>query len=232
MGTFLNILRKVKDMPYTLSYKKYCNYWLSNVVKDQLANSSLISYKSKLTNYVLPYVGRIQLASIRKYDIQNLVIKLNQSTGLSSSSIRQIFNIFNKSLKHAVEMDLIKKNPATGVKLPKAEKYTPCIYTDEEMLKLLDRASGTDIEIPILLASRMGLRRGEILALQWKDINFRVRTISISKTLSTGAEKFSKPKGKKATRALIMPTDVLNKLLLHLKNQENCLKVRSLIIPS
>lgn len=197
------------------NYKQFADYWLQNVIKEQLSYTSFKSYNSKINNYVIPHIGNVELLSITRFDVQQMIHSLQQTTSLTSNSIRQVFNIFSKSLRYACEMELISKNPVIGIEPPSICKYKPTVYTQKEISKLLQVAINTDIEIPILLACKMGLRRGEISALQWKDICLKDKTLSITKTVSN-ANDFSKPKGKNASRVLKMSDYVLQKLLSHM----------------
>lgn len=71
------------------------------------------------------------------------------------------------------------RNPAEGVSRPTVRKYQNNIY-DANMLKiLLEAANGTDLYIPVTLGASLGLRRGEVLGLQWKNINLNTRRVEI-----------------------------------------------------
>lgn len=201
-------------MNQEFTYKSFSNYWLDNVIHGHLSDSTHSSYKTKISKYITPYIGDTTLSNIRKFDVQDMIYKLQKETELSNNSIRTVFAIFNKSMKYAIDMELIYKSPAIGVQLPIAEKYVPSIISGKEMDELIKLTQGTTLELPVLLACRMGLRRGEILGLMWKDVDFNKKTLNINKTLSN-INGFSVPKGRNATRCLQLPNDVCRALCSH-----------------
>jgi integrase len=144
-------------------------------------------------------------------DIQNLVFELNnQAKPLSGKTIRLVRSILNRVLDFAVDMDLIGKNVADRIILPKQAKYRPRIYTDIEVRNLLEAAKGTMLYLPVLLAVKLGLRRSEILALRWKDIDFNGKTITVTKTMRERSLGY--PKTRKSRRRLQPPDSVMSEL--------------------
>lgn len=100
-------------------------------------------------------------------------------------------------------------------KLPQKTKTQIYIPDMEQVNQIISAARGTDIEIPILLAICLGLRRSEILALKWDDIDFDKRTVTISKALVLGenSQPFEKvPKTYAGNRAVAMPDILFNAL--------------------
>ncbi|MGF7186557.1 integrase [Desulfitispora alkaliphila] len=76
-------------------------------------------------------------------------------------------------LKDATKNDLIERNIMDRVTAPKVKEKTPYVYSQNNFTDLLNVVSGTDDEVPILLAGLLGLRRGEVFGLKWENINFR-----------------------------------------------------------
>jgi len=75
-------------------------------------------------------------------------------------------------LKHAVKSRIIKENPCDFVDRPKTKKYTGEYHNANEIVKLLEVAKGTTLEVPIFIAAYFGLRRSEILGIRWSAIDF------------------------------------------------------------
>ena len=189
-------------------------YYLNNVVKGNYADSTYKSYKARLENHVLPEIGDIKVKNLTKMDVQNLIFSLkNQANPLSGNTIRLVRSILNGVLDFAVDMDIIDKNVADRIILPKQAKYQPRIYTNIEIQNLLQVAKDTNLYLPILLAVKVGLRRSEILALQWKDIDFKNKTISVTKT--TRERTLCYPKTRNSCRCLQLPDIVISALRGH-----------------
>jgi len=189
-------------------------YYLDNVAKGNYADSTYKSYKARLDNHILPEIGDKQVKDLKKVDIQNLVFGWkNQTNPLSGNTIRLVRSILNGVLDFAVDMDLIGKNVADRIILPKQAKYQPRIYTEVEIQKLLLAARGSNLYVPILLAVKVGLRRSEILALQWKDIDFDNKTITVTKT--TKERSLGYLKTSNSSRNLQPPYSVMSELKEH-----------------
>jgi integrase len=116
----------------------------------------------------------------------------------------------NGVLDFAVDMDLIGKNVADRIILPEQVKYRPRICADVEVQNLLEAATGTKLYLPILLAVKAGLRRSEILALQWKDVDFSSKTITVTKTRRERSLAY--PKTRSSRRRLQPPDSVMSEL--------------------
>jgi integrase len=186
-------------------------YYLENVVKGNFAESTYKSYKTRLENHVLPVIGNERIKNLKKMDVQNLVFELNnQANHLSGNTIRLVRSILNCVLDFALDMDLIGKNVADRIILPKQAKYRPRIYTDIEIQNLLRVAKTTKLYVPILLAVKAGLRRSEILALRWKDIDFNSKTITVTKTMRERSSGY--PKTRNSCRRLQPPDSVMSEL--------------------
>ena len=194
--------------------KELAEYYLTNVIKGNYTDSTYKSYKARLDNHIIPTLGDMRVKDLNKLDVQNLIFNLsNQKTPVSANTIRLVKSILNRILDFAVDVEIIDKNVSDRVILPKLEKYEPKIYTKKEINKLLKTARGTVLYIPILLAVKVGLRRSEILALRWRDLDLQQGSVVIQKTLS--GRSFSHPKTSHSHRHLKLPDSVVIALQTH-----------------
>ena len=118
------------------------------------------------------------------------------------------------TMKQAVKLRMIAYNPCEGVTLPKRKKYKSNVYDTEMISKLLDLARGTDIYIPILLCVSAGLRRGEMLALGWDNVDFEKGIISIQRNLVRGEDGYiiKAPKSESGIRDIHLGREVMEEL--------------------
>ena len=111
-------------------------------------------------------------------------------THLSQSIINKIYAMLQKSLKEAVKRKIIKENPIADMKRPKTSQHREKVraLTTEEEIKLYKVLTTEDVNYShqMLLSMLTGMRMGEINALKLEDINLRLKTISISKTMARG----------------------------------------------
>ena len=216
------MLRKANDKMATIknitensTLENFINYYLENIVKNNCAETTYKSYKTKMNKYVVPLIGMNQLGHLKRTNITNLIDYLcYQRTGLSSNSVRQIYRILHKILDFAVEIDVIDKNISNHVKLPPQEKYKPKIYNASEIEILLQKAEDSFLYVPIYIAVKTGLRRSEILALRWKDIDLNNRLITV------GSIDLNRPKSRNSIRTIKFPESLLGVLTNHKSVQQ------------
>ncbi len=136
--------------------------------------------------------------------------------GLDPNTIRTKYRIFSAVVRAFI------KSADYDVTLPTVYAKDLYIPTDEEVQKLVEESKGTLIEIPIMLAAYMGLRRGEIAALQWKNVDMNGRILRIEESIAID-ENYNavakKPKSAAGKRALPIPEVVFEALQRH-KNDD------------
>lgn len=162
--------------------------WMKTWVTTYLPNieeSTRVGYKEKIKNYVTPELGHIQLKALKNSNVQDWLNTLSKR-GLSPKTIRNAYNNLNAALEKAVVLRMIPYNPCKGVELPKLKKYHASVYDTADIHKTLAVAEGTDMYIPILLALIVGLRRGELLALRWDNVDFVTGVIHVRENMVKG----------------------------------------------
>jgi len=196
--------------------------WLA-VKKTTVRANSYESYRVTAESQLIPYfkqlnvsVQQLQPAQIQKYYTD----KTEQ--GIMASTIIKHHTILHGALDYAVKtLGIIKTNPADRVTLPRKQPRTYTFYTDEQMKKLFVAAHGSSIEAPIRLSATYGLRRSEVLGLQWSAVDFKQKTIVIQHTaIRVGTETVyvDMVKGKASNRTMPLTKDMelfLKKLYAH-----------------
>ena len=196
---------------------EYITQWLEHVHKPTLRVSSYITYKSLIRTHIIPELGHIALQKLTPQRIQTFFSKL-QEDGLAPRSIATIHAILHSSLDNAVRWNLISRNVASLVSPPKIARHEPTILNAEDTKRLLEYARGNRMYAIILIAVTTGLRRGEILALHWNDINLQDGTLYVHRTMNlfTGygfVENDSKTKASR--RKITLPKVVVEALIEH-----------------
>ena len=186
--------------------------WLDNYLPN-IEATTRDGYEEKVRNYIIPELGSISLKTLRADHIQIWVNDLHRR-GLSPKTIRNAFNNLNAALKRAVILRMLPFNPCEGVVLPKLVKQDAAVYNKSQSRMVLNAAKGTDIYLLVLLGLSVGLRRGELAALQWKNVDFTHSTIKISENRvhasKTVVEKA--PKSAAGKRTLRVGSEVMDAL--------------------
>ena len=193
-----NALAAIKDIEDGNEHRKrdrltvyeWLERWLEEYQKPAIAPSTYILYEGSLRVHVKPRMSKILLTAVTTDDIQGMYAdllkngkakgkKTEEPEGLSPSSIRKIHNMMRKAFTQAVKQGMIQKNPVLDTKPVKIVRQEVQPMTEEQAKKLLIQAKDDRLYAGILLDFATGLRRGELVALSWDDIDFEKRTAKI-----------------------------------------------------
>ncbi len=207
-----------KDIP---TFHEYAENWLESVAKLSLKNSTQRSYANLLRNNVYPAIGSKPLDAITSKDVSDLVLATIKK-GLRSSTAKNMKNCISAVFRHAIIPDgLIKVNPARGVPVPKPEGETakreadPLTWKERDILERTFREHFPYYHPLVVLGTRTGLRIGELLALQWGDIDFIQRLILVQRNITHG--KLTTPKSRAGRRMVRLTTNAVEALERHRK---------------
>jgi integrase len=199
-------------------------YWLHNVAREQVEPSSWHSaYRSKIENHVAPYFGHVKLAELSEEDIEvwhrHLKAKDNgHGEPLSASTITTTHRIFSSAIKMAVVRGRIPRNPLSNVHPPKVDRPAPEPPSADEVGLILAACRGRPGGARWVLAICTGLRQGEALALQWKDIRLAAPatvTVRRSMTRVEGVTVMKEPKSRTSRRTVPLPAVAVAALTEH-----------------
>ncbi len=194
------------------SVGEWMDEWLSSYLPNA-EETTIIGYKTKIRCYIKPALGDILIKSLRAEHVQKMVNDMN-ARRLSPKNIRDTFNNINAAMKKAVAIKLIPYNPCEGVALPKLKKYRAQVYSTETIQALLDAVDGTDMYLPVLIFVTVGLRRGELLALRWQDIDFEKKLLKVRYNMVCGENGYiiKQPKSEAGIRDIHIGDDVVTAL--------------------
>ena len=173
---------------------------------------------------IIPALGEIKLDKLTQNDLQNFYTHLKttgrlqyteqQGNGLSDRMVRGCHASCRMALEKAVKEGLITMNPAIGCKLPPKKAREMQILTHDEMQRFLIQAKHDGYYEIFLLDLSTGLRRGELMGLQWKDLNFTTGELRVERQVSrvNGELKTFPPKTKSSIRTVVLPPSVLKML--------------------
>jgi len=198
--------------PSNIKLAVWLDTWLTTYLPN-IEQTTRDGYEEKVEGYIKPTLGHIPLKALKNNDIQVWVNNLN-SRGLAPKTIRNVYNNLNAALKKAVVLRMIPHNPCEGTVLPKLKKYQAQVYNVAMIQQALATADDLSTYVMILLGASVGLRRGEMAALQWKDVDFAKETISITQSRVHTKQKVVQkaPKTQAGNRTITIGHDVANTL--------------------
>jgi integrase len=166
--------------------------------------------------HIRPALGEIKLERLTALHVQNLY-QQKLDSGVSLRRVLYIHVTLHKALKQAVKWLLIPRNVTDAVERPKPVSREIEPFTEEQIQKLLEAAKGDRLEALYVLAVTTGMRQGEILGLQWKDVDLGEGKLRVNRTIFGGV--LSPPKTKKSRRSIKLSKVTLLKLLEHRRKQ-------------
>lgn len=174
-----------------ISVKQYVSEWQTNFIEGKKSASTAYTYTLNLRKHILPRLGHIKLRELRSMHIQSCINEL-LGEGKSNNSVCTIMAALRSALNQAVREEIIWANPMDKIKMPertyKADVFDPFDETQElslspeQVQRLFRHFQCTPLYIPVLLAVCLGMRRGEIAGLTWKDVDFTRAMIRVNKS--------------------------------------------------
>lgn len=187
IGKLVNGTYVVND---NVKVKEFLEYWLEyDIRKRAQSNNTYVTYSNIVKKHIIPILGNKKLTEVNKGDIHRLY---KDRAEFSKYVVRLVKTVMNVSFHYALKCRLISFNPAEGINLPKTVEprpyHTRKIDTTktlnmEQILRLLEASKDTPIHIQVLFNVLMGLRRQEINAVKYTDVDYINRTLSVERQL-------------------------------------------------
>ena len=164
------------------TFAVWARKWLKSYKKSSVsANTYRNTYESTVENHLIPYLGNAKLIDIKQIDIQNFYA--SKSDTCSESLLHKIKLCLCGIFEAAIDNDLIVKNPAKNAAyISNVEKHEKKVYTDAQITKAKAYFKNDFFDVYFLLET--GLRRGELLGLMWKDIDFTNKTLRVDRSVA------------------------------------------------
>jgi integrase len=210
------LLRSVDDGehvdPSRMTVREWLDLWVATT-RAEVAPKTHERYAEITRCYLLPALGHLRLQKLTPGDIAKAYAHFDRDP--SPRTRRHIHRILKSALKRAVEQQSLARNPADAItRLPKVERRPITTLTAEQSRQLLTAIKHTTTYWPVLLALATGMRRGEILALRWGNVDLERGAVCVVESLEhtrQGGLRFKSTKTEKA-RAVTLPQFALDEL--------------------
>ena len=174
-------------IPSDISFSDFLDYWVEHDCKVDLKPVTVANYEKKIRLYIKPTLGGYRLRTIKKDDLQGLLMALFDR-GFAINTLDVIRGILSKCFDYAVDRKYISVSPAIKLKLPKnqmpqvATRADPHVYIPKDKMQGIFARfpEGTVNHIPLMIGYKCGLRIGETFALQWNDIDLANKTLTVN----------------------------------------------------
>ena len=204
-----------------MTFGAWLDCWYQKECKPRIRPKTQADYENRIYQHVIPELGAISLAKLTAADLQQFYNRLKDGgrllrveqygPGLSDRMVKSCHVTCRMALDQAVAQGLILKNPALSCKAPVTRPKEMQVLTGEEIQRLLIQAKEDGCYELLLLELATGLRRGEILALRWDDLDFRTGTLRVERQVQRiqGKLAVSQPKTRASCRSILLPAPVL-----------------------
>jgi len=201
-------------MPGSMKVGDFLNKWLLDYCKANLSPKTYERYEGIVRTHLNPAIGNVPLSKLRANHIQSHYATLTER-GLAPRSVKYDHVVIHKALNTAIKWGLVNLNAADGVDVPKAHRTEMQTWDENELNQFLEAAKNTPYHALFYTCLFTGMRRSELLALRWSDVDLDLGQVSISRGmhhLKDGSYVFTEPKSQRSRRTISLTPS--NSLLL------------------
>jgi integrase len=200
---------------------QYVTRWLTDTAQHRLRPGTFRRYEELTRLHALPTLGKLPLVKLTPQHLSHLYgAKLAE--GLSPRTVEFLHRTLHVALKEAVVWGLLARSPADAVKAPKPKRPPIHPLDHEQAQALLRAAEGDPLEALYVVAVMAGMRQGELLGLQWTDIDWKAGRLQVQHTLQWrkgGRWTLEEPKTGHSRRSIRLPATALQALKAHKARQ-------------
>ena len=239
-GTKRDAERKLREVIQSLEQGSYvkpnkitvCDWlrqWLKGYVSMNTTDRTHESYSYIVERHLIPSLGHIQLKDLQPYHLSSYYAKkcsdgrVDGKGGLSARSVVYHHRILSKALDYAVKMGIAVRNVASVVDPPRVARVTMKTLSPEEVQRFLDVARETEYYVYFSTLLYTGLRRGELLALRWRNLDLIKGTLTVVATaykLGNGDYIIKEPKTAHSRRTVTLPPSLVELFKVYRADQE------------
>jgi integrase len=205
----------------------YATHWLDNIAPAKCTEVTCTRYRSIVTTHIGPGLGDVPLQALDGKQIDAFYAHLRANGrrfggGLSSMTLHHVHTLLRQILASAVKAKKLIRSPVDDVQTkPSAKAKKVSVLDEREIAALLAQLRDHWLYMPVLTAISTGLRRGEVIALRWSDLDLAKGILQVSRSVEEidGTFRFKAPKTDTSNRTIKMPPRLVEELGRHRKEQ-------------
>ena len=215
--------------PGKTTLAEYLERWLKDYAWPNLAPRTSEGYETIVRQHLIPKLGSFPLTQLKPEHIQRYYSEMlcsgrcSDNSSLSAQTIRHHHTALHKALQTAVEWGLLSRNVADSVRPPHAERPEMLTWGEDDITRFLETVKSTPYYALFYTTLFTGMRRSELLALHWQDIDFIESQVYVSRSLHQlrdGSFVFRQPKTAKGRRTVALPPSAILVLNEHHEKQK------------
>lgn len=211
-------------------FKDFAKQWEKDFAST-LALTTYGNHQRKLNLHINPVIGHMRMDQINSFHLMSIIRDMKRYDGkdepLTYHAKQDVYRTLKSIFKYAVKWGIISKNPMDGVEKPRPSDTDEIdkemqVYEESEIETLMHLLQSEPISWRMMftLALAAGLRKGELLGLEWKDVDFENQQIYIHQTIvfTNKGPHIKTTKTKKSKRYVTLPQSVMNELKAYRKH--------------
>lgn len=202
--------------PQRLTVAAFLARWLEDAARPAIQASTHRRYGEIIRLHVVPCIGGAVLSRLTPAHVQGMLTVMEK--GGASARVRQMtFNVLHRALGQALRWGMVSRNVCDAVARPRVPRRTMRTLDAAQVRLLLAEAKGGRLEALYVLAVSTGMRQGELLGLQWEDVDLDRGTVQIRHQLQELAGRLAlvEPKTVKSRRRVDLPALAVVALMEH-----------------
>jgi integrase len=205
--------------PSKITVSEFLGRWERDWATANVGPKTLERYSELLRLHVKPRIGATRVQKLRPVHLTELYGVLQREAGLAPRTIGHVHRLMHRALGIAVDWDLLANNPAGRVSPPRVDQEEIIILNAAQIKAILKKAIGRPIYQIGALALATGMRRGELLALRWQDVDVEAGKITVARSLeqTKAGLRFKEPKTRHGRRTISLPVSAVSDLRAHWK---------------
>ncbi len=204
--------------PTSMTVSEFTKTWLETYVKPNLRARTFARFEGIVRLYINPVLGNVKLRDLNPRHINEAIAawrRNGRADGRGELSPQTVFNQYRclrRCLNHAVQWGYLSRNPVASCDAPRVPRKEVRALTEDQARELLEVAGDTEMGRLILVALHTGLRRGELLALRFEDVDWERDSLKVSRSvvrLPGEGFVFTAPKSKSSNRRVVLTKSAL-----------------------
>jgi integrase len=199
----------------------FLDRWSRDWAATNVSPKTLERYNELIRNQIHPHIGNRTIQKLRPVDLTELYAKLLRDR-LAPRTVGHVHRLLHRAFSFAMTWDVVQKNVVSSVRPPRVPEEEIEIIREDDIKTVLQKLRGQPLYPIMTLALASGMRRGELLALRWRDVDLDGGIVRVERSLeeTKAGLRFKEPKTKQGRRSITIPPSIVAELRAHRKDQQ------------
>jgi integrase len=206
----------------------YAQHWIDTIAPARTGAKTRERYREIIEKHIIPQIGGAQLQKLdgahidEFYNHLRVAGRRDGKGGLAAQTVQHIHRLLSQILASAVKAKKLRASPMAGVQTtPKVRREEVQVLDDAELTKLFRQLKGRPLYMPVMVAASTGMRRGEVLALRWRDLDLDAASLQVAQVVELTKQGIAlkEPKTDRSRRTIALPARLVQELRSHRREQ-------------